>query len=87
MHDQYSIYEAKAHLSQLLRRVKAGKEVIISERGIPIAKVVPLKAKNSFADTVDYLTSIGAIIPGVKKEIPHGVKRVGGLQRFLEDRE
>ena len=37
-----SISEAKAKLSALLDKVKAGESVTITARGVPIAKIVPL---------------------------------------------
>lgn len=37
-----NIHEAKTHLSRLLLRVAAGEEVIISNAGRPVAKIVPL---------------------------------------------
>jgi prevent-host-death family protein len=37
-----SISEAKAKLSALLERVKAGEEVTITDRGKPVARIVPL---------------------------------------------
>lgn len=37
-----SISEAKAKLSALLDRVKAGEEVTITDRGKPVARIVPL---------------------------------------------
>ena len=39
-----SISEAKAKLSALLDRVKAGEEVTITNRGRPVARIVPLPA-------------------------------------------
>jgi prevent-host-death family protein len=36
------IREAKIELSKILQRVKGGREVIITDRGRPIAKIVPL---------------------------------------------
>jgi prevent-host-death family protein len=36
------IADLKAKLSRYLQQVKAGKEVVITERGLPIAKLVPL---------------------------------------------
>lgn len=35
-----AISRVKAHLSELLDRVKAGEEIIITDRGRPVAKVV-----------------------------------------------
>ena len=37
-----SISEAKAKLSALLDRVKAGETVTITDRGVPVAQIVPL---------------------------------------------
>jgi len=36
-----NIHQAKTNFSKLLSRVKLGEEIIISNRGIPIAKLVP----------------------------------------------
>ena len=37
-----NIHEAKTQLSRLLSRVELGEEIIISNRGVPVAKLVPL---------------------------------------------
>ena len=37
-----NVYEAKTHLSRLLRRVAAGEEVVIAKSGKPIARLVPV---------------------------------------------
>lgn len=36
-------HEAKTHLSRLLSRVEMGEEIIIANRGVPVAKLVPYK--------------------------------------------
>ncbi len=36
------VSELKASLSKYLARVKAGEEVIVTERGKPVAKLVPI---------------------------------------------
>ncbi len=36
------IAELKAHLSRYLERVKSGNEVLVTERGRPIARIVPI---------------------------------------------
>jgi prevent-host-death family protein len=38
-----SVVELKARLSEHLRLVKAGHEVVVTERGIPVARIVPLE--------------------------------------------
>ncbi len=37
-------YEAKAKLSELLRRARDGEEIIIAQAGVPIARLVPVAA-------------------------------------------
>ncbi len=36
-----NVYEAKTKLSKLLQRVAAGEEIVISNRGVPVARLVP----------------------------------------------
>lgn len=39
-----NIYEAKTHLSELVDRAAAGEEIVIAKAGIPMARLVPLRA-------------------------------------------
>ncbi len=41
------IAELKAHLSQHLERVKQGQEVLITEHGVPVARIVPVLRDSS----------------------------------------
>ncbi|HZS20677.1 MAG TPA: type II toxin-antitoxin system prevent-host-death family antitoxin [Pseudonocardiaceae bacterium] len=47
----------RAHLSDWLDRARAGSEVVITERGIPIARLTALDS----ADTLERLTAEGVI--------------------------
>ena len=38
---QVMISELKAHLSEVLRAVKAGETYVVRDRGVPVAQVVP----------------------------------------------
>lgn len=38
-----NIHQAETNLSELLSRVELGEEIIISNRGIPIAKLIPFQ--------------------------------------------
>lgn len=44
---EINTYEAKTRLSQLLRRVAAGEEITIANRGVPIARLVPIPARET----------------------------------------
>ena len=37
-----NVHEAKAQLSRLLERVRAGEEIVIAKAGVPCARLVPL---------------------------------------------
>ena len=37
-----NIYEAKTQLSRLLKRARAGEEIVIADHGTPVAKLVPI---------------------------------------------
>ncbi len=43
--DTLNIHQAKTHLSQLLARVNRGEEITIANRGVPVAKLVPIANK------------------------------------------
>jgi prevent-host-death family protein len=47
---QASVSELKASASEYLRHVKAGEEVLITDRGKPIAKLIPLRRSELAAD-------------------------------------
>jgi prevent-host-death family protein len=54
-------FEAKTHLSSLLREVRKGEEIIISKHGQPIARLLPYKKETGTAD-------ITTIIQEIKQE-------------------
>ncbi len=86
----YSIYEAKANLSALLRQVKKGHEAVITERGQPVARVIPFARQENFEEKIKRLETQGVITPAkIKEPLPEniGASRPGALQRFLDERE
>jgi prevent-host-death family protein len=42
-----NVQEARRHISELLDRVVDGEEVIISRRGVPIARLSPVSARKA----------------------------------------
>ncbi|SHK96490.1 type II toxin-antitoxin system Phd/YefM family antitoxin [Alicyclobacillus tolerans] len=42
-------YEAKTHFAELLEQVSLGETIIVTKRGIPVAKVIPIEQ-----DKLDY---------------------------------
>jgi prevent-host-death family protein len=43
----YDIHEAKTHFSELIERVVNGEEVVIAKAGKPVARILPIAAKNT----------------------------------------
>jgi len=48
-----NIHDAKTHFSELLRRVAAGEEVVISRAGKPVAKIVSVEDRQARQFGVD----------------------------------
>ncbi len=42
--ERVSVYDAKAHFSELIERAQNGQETVITKRGRVVAKLVPAKA-------------------------------------------
>lgn len=89
---EYSIYNAKARLSELLRFVRSTGPVIITDRGVPVAKVVPIEKENkkgSLKERIELLREMGLLIPATKpaSAIKPIAKKPGALKRFLESRD
>ena len=42
---EVNVHDAKTHLSELLRRVAAGEEIIIARSGRPVARLVPYETE------------------------------------------
>lgn len=89
-----SISEAKAKLSALLERVKAGEEVTITDRGVPVARIVPLPATEvDWDERLERLERQGLIRrpkkrldPGWLRSRPLAVSRASVLEALLEER-
>jgi len=86
----YSVYEAKARFSQLLRAVQENVRVIITHHGKEIAELIPRKQADSFETKIADLEKHGLLEPSrcdpADIDFNVGVSRPGALQRFLDDR-
>jgi prevent-host-death family protein len=84
----YPVYEAKAKLSELLRRVKRGRTVTISERGREIARVTPIRATLDLRSHLERLEREGVIVPaaGAVAGVRPLLRKRGALRRFLSAR-
>jgi len=84
----YPIHEAKAKLSEILRQVKQGRSVTISERGRDIARVVPVERPTDLVGRLEQLERDGFILrrAGRIDAIRPLIRRPGALKRFLGSR-
>jgi len=66
-----TVSKLKASLSEYLRSVKAGEEVLVTERGQPIAKLTPAASSDILADQLVEMEKQGFIKIGSGK-LPKG---------------
>src|SRR5690348_8055302 len=59
-----SIAAVKARLSEYVRRVKAGNEVVLTDRGVPVARLVGLDPAERRATRRDRLARAGTVKAG-----------------------
>jgi len=84
----YSIYEAKARFSEIIRAVKRSRRVVVTERGTPVAEVLPYRdeAEVSMSERLERLTRAGAIVPADSRFRARAVRMLpGASDRFLKE--
>lgn len=69
MKKEVNTHEAKTQLSKLLRRVAAGEEITIANRGVPVARLVPVRSHKpkrqlgAYGDTIKIADDFNAPLP------------------------
>jgi prevent-host-death family protein len=84
---RYSIYEAKARFSEIIRMVKARRRVIISERGVPVAEIIPYAEDQpeKLEARISRLAAAGAILRCKEPFHTQALAELpGALDRFLQ---
>jgi prevent-host-death family protein len=84
MRNTANVAQVKARLSEYLREVKAGGEVVITERGVPVARIVPLDAGERRATRDERLIRAGILRPAQGPRRPLGMPKHGGGAAILE---
>jgi prevent-host-death family protein len=86
--------EANQHFSKAIKAVRAGKEVILTERGQPIAVIKPIKEEQAVDATLKRMADEGLItLPSRKGPLPSPrwkpirLKGKPLSQTIIEDRE
>jgi prevent-host-death family protein len=76
-----AVTELKASLSRYLSRVKTGEEIVVTERGKPIAKIIPIPdAETDEEQRLRRLEAQGIIRRGTGKWPPQGFWEAPRLQ-------
>lgn len=87
----YSIYEAKAKFSEIVRAVRErGDTITITYHGEPVAEMRPIEAAGSAAERIAELEASGVLVPAEaeKVRLPDPiVRRRGALERFVAERD
>ena len=78
---QVGIRELRDHLSRYLERVQAGEEVVVTDRGRAIARVLPIEGER----TIDRLIREGVVTPAPrpKQAAPQPVKAAGTVSDLV----
>ena len=90
MRNTYSLYEAKAKLSAIVRKVREGQPVIVTLNGEPVVEIRAIAGKTKGLEArLKKLEEQGVLVrapkgPFALKPI---AKRPGALKRFLDERD
>lgn len=90
MRDRYSLYDAKAHFSAIIRQVREGRSVVVTLHGTPVAEIRPVDGPGEGLEArLAELESRGALVPASEAgRLPSRIARKpGALDRFLDDRD
>jgi prevent-host-death family protein len=89
MRDTYSLYETKAKLSAIIRRVREGHHILVTVHGEPVAEIRPFKSSGGGIEArLNELAARGVLVrPDPDAPLPKMVvRKPGALARFLADR-
>lgn len=86
--------EANQHFSKAVKAVRAGKEVVLTERGRPFAVIKPIQPATTPEAALQVLRDAGLLLPA-RRQKPLGMPRWRPLkvqgkpvsQTIIEDRE
>lgn len=87
----YSVYEAKARFSEVIRQVREGNTVTVSYRGEPVAEIRSIEGRRqpTLEERLEDLEYSGALArPVVPKRLLQPIgRRPGALSRFIAERD
>jgi len=80
---EVGIRELRDHLSQYLDKVQAGNDLVVTDRGRPIARVVPMSGERTF----DRLIREGKVTPAKTRvrTLPTPIKAKGTVSDLVAE--
>lgn len=87
--ETYSIYEAKAHFSEIIRQVREGETITVTYRGKPVAEIRPIaEPAQTIESRLDEMERQGTLVRSTipRQPLRRGTPQPGALERFLADR-
>jgi prevent-host-death family protein len=66
------VREARQNLTDLLEDVKKGREVVITDRGRPVARLMPVKRRRPFPDLARVRRTFRGADPGLSHAVLEG---------------
>ena len=90
MRNTYSLYEAKAKLSAIVRMVREGNTAVVTLHGEPVVEIRPIESHGSgLKARMEELADRGVLVrsPDVPQLLGPAVRKPGALKRFLADRD
>lgn len=89
MPDRYSLYDAKARFSEVIRKVREGESVLVTYRGEEVAEIRPVVKEKTLEQKLADLRRRGIIGPSAERvgRLEAVAERPGALRRFLDTRD
>lgn len=90
MRDTYSLYEAKARLSAIVKMVREGRTVVVTLHGEPVVEMRPIERRGAGLEArMNELEDRGVIVRPDSSRMQAGrvTRKPGALKRFLADRD
>ncbi|MET0921117.1 MAG: type II toxin-antitoxin system prevent-host-death family antitoxin [Acidimicrobiia bacterium] len=80
---EVGVRELRNHLSKYLERVEAGEEVVVTDRGRAVARMVPLSGER----TIDRLIASGLVTPARTRKgaLPSPIVTAGTVSDLVVD--
>lgn len=81
---EVGIRELRAHLSRYLEQVRGGEDIVVTDRGVPVARIVPMAGQR----TIDRLIAAGIVTPPVNRgprAVPRPVQAEGGISDLVDE--